>query len=290
MIYTYQVSQIGFYHIDKGYPNQDSSYVKKIDKSFVIASVADGLGSEKHSDIASSIAAKVSVEYCFLNIKRNMNDDEILFIVKSSFHEALKSVNKYVDDNSDDISQYDTTLSLVVFFDGKVYFGQSGDSGVLIYNSDGKYEAITVKQNDENGYVYPLCFGEEKWEFGCKTNVVSVLLATDGLYDLLFPYLLKNKDVNIYIALAEYLMNNKYLKFSKRTNKKVQAKMEKYIASLRKEEVQDDKTIVVLYDSSIKSKRQDDCYYASPNWTTLKEEYDKEYFKNAYPNLNKDGD
>lgn len=290
MIYNYQVSQIGFYHLDKGIPNQDSFFVKKIDKNFVIAAVADGLGSEKNSDIASKIAAKVSVEYCSINVNRDMNDNEILMIIKASFFEALNSINEFVQNKNDDLNQYDTTLSLALFCDNKVYFGQSGDSGILVYNADGKYEALTEKQNDENGCVFPLCFGEEKWEFGYKENIVSVLLATDGLYDLLFPYLLKNKDIKIYVALAEFLMNNKYLKFSKRNTKNVQLKMEKYFSSLNKDEVQDDKTIVVLYNSSIKSKRQDDSYYASPNWALLKEEYDKEFFKKAYPNLNKDGD
>lgn len=285
MIFNYAVTKVGFYHLEKNLPCQDYHYLKEQDRHFVIASVADGLGSEIHSDIASKIASEISVDYCSKAISRGMKKEEIIHRIKESFREALSSINDYVSQNNEDSSQFDTTLSLVVYMDGNVYFGQSGDSGILAYLCDGTYKLLSEKQNDENGYVYPLCFGEERWQFGCEENVASILLATDGIFNLLFPYLLANQQNKIYVSLAEYLMNNKMLKFNRVNYKKVQEKMTAFIESLKKEEVQDDKTILVLLDTSLKVKRQADDYYAVPDWKKLKEEYDKKYFEEAYPSL-----
>ena len=76
--------------------------------------------------------------------------------------------------------------------------------------------------------VYSLCW-KDKWEFGFIDNVASVLLATDGLYDTLFPFLLKYSDKDIYVSLAEYLMNNKNLKYKRNNDVKIQKTMEEFI-------------------------------------------------------------
>ncbi len=285
MIFNYSITKVGYYHLEKNIVCQDFHCLKQVDQHFAIASVADGLGSEIRSDIASKIASETSVMHCYKTITRGMKKEKIIEHIKDSFREALDSINKYVSQNNDDISQYDTTLSLVVYMDGNVYFGHSGDSGILVYLADGTYKVLSEKQNDENGYVYPLCYGEEKWQFGYEENVASVLLATDGIYDLLFPYLLANSQNKIYVCLAEYLMNNEKLKFNKLNYKKVQEKMASFIDNLKKEDVDDDKTILVLLDTSIKVKRQPDDYYAVPDWKKLKDEFDKKYFEEAYPNL-----
>ena len=285
MIFHYGITKIGFYHIERGIVCQDYHLVKQIDKHLIIAAVADGLGSETHSDIASKIACEEALSYCEQHINRKSKDEEILKTIKESFHLALNTIKQYGQDNNIPLDQLDTTLVVSVYRHGHLYFGNSGDSGIVVLNSDGTYQAVTEKQNDENGCVFPLCFGEEKWEFGERDNVASVLMATDGIFDLLFPYLLNDQDIKIYVPLCEYLMNNESLHFSNRSKDKVCQKMEAFIDSLTKEEVNDDKTIVVMLDTSIKVTRQDDSYYATPNWAELKRIRDEKYFKEAYPSL-----
>lgn len=51
------------------------------------------------------------------------------------------------------------------------------------------YCKVTEQQRDSYGRVFPLYFGNEKWVFGkCEKAVASVLLATDGMFETLFPY------------------------------------------------------------------------------------------------------
>lgn len=287
MIHYYGITKIGAYHIEKGIVCQDFHFVKKIDDNFCIASVADGVGSESKSDIASKIAAESCVDYLCDHFNRNLTNEEALEVIKKAFEYSLNNIESFVKENNEDIYQFDTTLVVCVYIDGKVYYGNSGDSGAVALLETGLYFPFTKKQNDENGCVYCLCY-KDKWEFGYVENVASVLLATDGLYDTLFPFLLRYSDKNIYVQLAEFLMNNVNLKFEENNDEQVQESMTKFIDSIPASSVNDDKTIVVLVDDSIVAKRQDENYYESINWKELQKKHKEAYYKEAYPSLNKE--
>ncbi len=285
MIYSYGTTQQGAYHVKNDTPCQDAHFFKKINDSFAIGAVADGLGSQQFSDIASKIAAETSVEYCAENINESMDSDAILSVIKDSFAHALSSIEKRIAEDGNPIDQYDTTLALAVYRDGTVYFGNSGDSGIVVLNGNGTFENITEQQRDENGCVYPLCFGADYWVFGKKETVASVLLATDGIYETLFPYLLYGEDVNIYVALANFLMSNESLGFTAENSDTVNEKISAFIANIPGEQVSDDKTILVMLDDSIPVSKQPEDYYAMPDWTALKKKRDEEYKRKAYPHL-----
>lgn len=287
MIYHYAVSEIGAYHIKNKTVCQDSYSYLKISEHFAIGVVADGLGSELHSEVASEMACSVSIAYCREKIKEDYSKDQILQVIKESFHRALDAINQYVNEHKEDVSQYDTTLSLAVYLNGNVYYGHSGDSGIIILNEDGTYEALTIKQQDDFGCVYPLCSGEKKWVFGYKNKVGSVLLATDGLFDIFFPYLLKyapNK--SIYVLLAKYFMSNDSLQFGDKTENEVEGVVREYIENIPESQVNDDKTILLMMDTSIKPKVLEKEYYDAPDWEKLKALYNAEFSKKAYPSLN----
>ena len=285
MIYSYGVTKQGHYHIKTNAVCQDSHYIKQIGERFAIAAVADGLGSEKYSDIASKIAAENSVQYCAEKISVSSPSDEILEIIKKSFSDSLSKIEAIADAQNNDITEYDTTLTLAVYLNGTLYYGHSGDSGIVVLNQNGVYQEITEQQRDENGCVYPLCFGEKFWCFGIHSDVASVFLATDGMLETLFPYLLQGEDVNIYVVLAEYMMNNDILQFGKIETAAIQKKMENFIDGISGEQVSDDKTVLVMLDTSVKTNRQPISYYQTPDWATLKKKRDEEYKRKAYPHL-----
>lgn len=286
-MYHYGVTTIGAYHVKNGTVCQDAHYYMKIDDRFAIGAVADGLGSEEHSDIASKIASKESVRYCAERIGRGKNSNEILSIIKESFAEALRSIEQTAKDNDHSVGEYDTTLALVVFMDGNVYFGNSGDSGVIVATPDGGYEALTKQQRDEDGCVFPLCCGPEKWVFGEKRAVASVLLATDGIYETLFPVLLKDSGQPMYIALAHYLMSDESLGFSVVGEDRVRQNMKSFIESIPEAQVNDDKTVLVMLDPSVSVSKQPHAYYAQPDWAKLKRERAEAFRREAYPSLYK---
>lgn len=283
MIYTFGITQQGKAHIKKNINCQDAYCSKIINEKICIAAVADGLGSEKHSDIASRIAADCSVAYCTDRIRLDLKNDDILEILKDAYEYALNEIEKKVVSDEGDISQYDTTLSLCVLFDGKLYFGHSGDSGIIALSDDGIFNKITEQQRDDEGRVYPLCFGEKYWVFGCfEKKVAGVILATDGMLELFYPVYIKDMDVDIYTSLGLYFLNFKVLESENFDIKEYESKRYNYVLNIPENIVDDDKTIVGIMDSSILIKWQNNSYYQEPDWSILRKKYRDRYNKKAY--------
>ncbi len=251
----------------------------------MIAAVADGLGSESHSDVASKIAATESVEYCFANLPPELTEENALQMISDAFMHALQKITDEVAKENGDINQYDTTLCLAIYKGSNVYFGQSGDSGAIVLCKDGHYEGITKQQRDENGCVFPLAFGKEKWVFGSKSDVASLLLATDGMLEIFFPVLLHSEKVNIYVALAQFFMDNISLKFDEAGEQAVGEKMTAFVQNIPEKQVNDDKTVLVVVNDSIKPEHLEDSYYQVPNWAELQKKRQEEFNRLAYPHL-----
>lgn len=287
MIYSYGVTQQGHYHIKNNIVCQDAHALLKISDNLCFAAVADGLGSEQYTDVASKIASNAVIDYCKAHIDETTANENILTEIKKAFDFALKQVFDEAEKNNHDKTQYDTTLSFVVFRGEKIYFGQSGDSGVVVLKKSGDYFAVTKQQRDESGCVFPLCF-TDKWVFGEVDEVSSVLLATDGMLDTLFPSLLFNEPVNIYVALAQFFMDNSSLGFGTNPDDVVQGKISDFIAGISESQVNDDKTIVCVVNTSVEVQRKNEDYYRIPNWPELKKKKDEEFKRLAYPHLYKE--
>lgn len=286
MIYSYGITQQGTYHVKNNIVCQDAHNIIKCSDTMAVAAVADGLGSEQYSDIASSIAAKVSTQYCAEHLSSDSSEKEVLDAIHNAFTLSQAEIEKTAKANSHELDQYDTTLSLAVLIDDSLYFGQSGDSGIVALTADGFYEKVTTQQRDPYGRVFPLFFGDDKWVFGKYTKpVASVLLATDGMFETLFPYLIQNEPVSIYVALARYFMDPDVLGIENRGEDDVQTSMNDFIASISDEQVNDDKTVVVIGNTAVEVIQQPDEYYKEPNWVELKRKRDEEWRRAAYPHL-----
>ena len=287
MIYSYGVTQQGHYHIKNNIVCQDAHSICKVSDDLCFAAVADGLGSELYTDVASKIASSSVTEYCKEHITIDSPEETILSEIKAAFDYALNSVLAEAKKNGHDENQYDTTLSLIVYIKDKIYFGQSGDSGIVALKKNGEYVAITEQQRDENGCVFPLCF-KDKWVFGKSDDVASVLLATDGMLETLFTSLLFGEEINIYVVLAQYLMDNSSLGFAEGNEKEVQEKISRFVANIGEAQVNDDKKIVCVLNTSVETSRKEDDYYKVPDWVALKKKKDEVFRRLAYPHLYKE--
>jgi len=253
-----------------------------------IAAVADGLGSAAHSDVGSKIAVSIAAEYCRENITAITEPQQILDVTRAAFTAALRAIEKEANkkDRSQDL--YDTTLTLAVLIRDALYYGHSGDSGIIALSTQGRYESVTKQQRDQEGRVFPLFF-EDKWEFAQYENKVSaVLLATDGMFEPFFPIYIRNNPINIHVSLAQFFMDIRNLRIAKLGEDAIQVNMSDYMEKIPDEQVNDDKTVVVLINSSIRTKRQPKEYYQEPDWAELKNKYDDEWRRAAYPGLYKE--
>ena len=290
MFYAYGISSQGADHIRNGVVCQDSHKIIRCGEDMIIAAVADGLGSEKYTDKASKLATHISTTFCRKKLKKNSPRDEILEVIQNSFTTSQMLIEKFARKEGHDIDQYDTTLSLAVLINDRLYYGQSGDSGILAMGTDGTFYQVTEQQRDEEGRVFPLIYSD-CWTFGeYEKPVESVLLATDGMLETFFPIYIKDEPVNIHVALAKFFMDRDSLKFEETGEETVQRNMEKFIDEIDRKQVSDDKTIVVLVNGSVPSTRQPKEYYEEPDWGALSKKHKDAWRRIAYPDLYKEED
>ena len=288
MIHSYGFSITGSSHIKKGIICQDANKVWPESGSgdLIITAIADGVGSCKYSDIGAKIAVKESVTYCTKGIKAALEKKEIIKLMEKAFANAELAIEKQSIEDEQPLSEYETTLDLVIYFNKTIYFGHCGDGGIVGLSVNGDYVKLTTPQQLENIYVIPLRNGSPQknntWEFKkAEGEYASVLLATDGVYDIFFPYLLKDQPVEIYVPLIRYFMDNNGLKISKKNIKKISDERMEFLNSSACESITDDKTIVVLVNEKIFPEKKDDSYYIEPDWEKLQELWNKK----AYPHL-----
>ena len=286
MIFSYGFSTTGSSHSRKEIKCQDANKIIKLDNGAVIAAIADGVGSCAYSDIASSIAVDISARVCADEITSNGDGCDMLNVIEKAFTQAEREIDKRSLSDNHPITEYDTTLSLVIF-DGKhISYGHCGDGGIIGLTVDGNYVKITSPQKSEGIYVIPLRAGKDTWIIGrAKEEFAGILLATDGVYDTFFPYLLKGQPVEIYVSLIRYFMDNNILNASVETIESIEKERKEYLDSAACASITDDKTIRVLINGDIQPKLKEDSYYAAPDWDALQLEWNKKAYPHLYANI-----
>lgn len=161
-------------------------------KEYVVAAVADGLGSEAHSDIGAHAAVNTAVStMCELIGTWCATGDSALAISMPRFLEqAMIKANNAVVKKAASMelpaSEFDATLAIAVYDGEQLFYGSAGDSGVIA-KTDAGFELLTRPSRVGSAGTYPL-YCKEKWEIGaCCGHVQGFLLATDGVLELLVP-------------------------------------------------------------------------------------------------------
>ncbi|MCL2169504.1 MAG: protein phosphatase 2C domain-containing protein [Defluviitaleaceae bacterium] len=255
--------------------NQDDFYFGEIGGGVYLAVVADGVGSSKHSDVAANMAVMEVKNICEEGFGPGGEGCDFVDLLKNAFEQAELAIDKYALEKEHPISHYDTTLTAAIY-DGKtVTYGHCGDGGIIGLTTEGDYIKITEPQKKEGIYVVPLRSRDE-WEFGqLEDEFASVLLATDGVYDVFFPYLLRELPTPVHVPLAEYFMNNYGLKATKKRIQIIEGERKAFLESPACASIADDKTIVVLINADVVPTRKEADFYAEPDWASLKNEWDE---------------
>ena len=160
-------------------------------KEYVVAAVADGLGSEAHSDIGANAAVNTAVStMCELIGTWCATGDSALAISMPRFLEqAMIKANNAVVKKAASMelpaNEFDATLAIAVYDGEQLFYGSAGDSGVIA-KTDAGFELLTRPSRVGEAGTYPL-YCREKWEISACVHVRGFLLATDGLLELLVP-------------------------------------------------------------------------------------------------------
>jgi len=209
MIFEYGFSVVGKSHIKKGTGCQDSHCIRKLENGWVIAAVADGVGSAKNSHIGSKIAAQTVVEFCDECMPWDYNLISIKSMMRTAYNFAYKLILREAQKSGEPIESYDTTLTMVIYDGHRIIYGHSGDGAIIGLNTFGNYVAITRPQKGADGVsVIPLRSGYTQWVIDSyDEDLAAVILVTDGMLETICPYLLRDHDKKIdraYVALASF--------------------------------------------------------------------------------------
>ena len=178
-------------------------------KEYVVAAVADGLGSEAHSDIGAHAAVNTAVStMCELIGTWCATGDSALAISMPRFLEqAMIKANNAVVKKAASMelpaNEFDATLAIAVYDGDQLFFASAGDSGVIA-KTDAGFELVTHPSREGEASTYPL-YCKDRWEIGVFGHHVQVfLLATDGVLELLVPEFnnekLKEKGVHLFMG------------------------------------------------------------------------------------------
>lgn len=209
MIYTYGFSLTGISHMEKKMECQDAHRIKLLDNGWIIAAVADGVGSAANSAVGARTAVDTVVDFCAEYMPYDYNTVNIKSMLRTAFNYALKKIITLAGEQDNVLESYDTTLTVAIYDGSRLIYGHSGDGGILGLTANGDYIAITKPQKGgDNISVLPLRAGFTCWEIASYEEPLSaLLLLTDGMLDALQPYLLRNREPKVYVPLAMFLMD-----------------------------------------------------------------------------------
>lgn len=183
-------SVVGSGHLRRGVPCQDAHHIISND-DFVIAAVADGLGSAVRSHEGATLAVK-SVSARLASIltsgTRPANDSEWSDVMRVSFGSARDVLFQAA--SSQQISPKDlaTTLIVVAIGEGWMACAQIGDGAVTAHFHDRAIQVISAPQRGEYANeTFPLTAPDALERMYCRSLFESPLataIFTDGLQGL----------------------------------------------------------------------------------------------------------
>jgi len=276
MILSYGFSIAGLSHRSSNIPNQDAFCIRHFDNGWVLAAVADGLGSSAHSEEASAMAVAAFDELEERKLPGKWDPEAACSILRTCFQRAFLTIKFKSAEQNSSKDDFNTTLTAVLFDGKNVAYGHCGDSGMIGLTAEGEYRVITKAQKGEEfNSVIPFNFGPEYWVFDTvEGEFCSLLLMTDGLFDVAAPSLLMGdeKTGGIYIRFVRQFMDATVLGI----NRENAAETEKAVSAFFEEgpspDVTDDKTLVCLIREDFSPAVKDEAYYAEPDWAALREE------------------
>ena len=233
MIFSYGFSTVGKSHITNGTVCQDSHMIKELDNGWIIAAVADGVGSAKNSEIGSNLAAKTVVEFCAECMPWDYSVIGIKSMLRTAYNYALKQIIKESEKTGEPIESYDTTLTTVIYDGHRIIYGHSGDGAIIGLNTFGDYIQITKPQKGADMVsVLPLRSGYTVWNIDTyNEELAAVLIMTDGMLDgVLCPYLLKQgSKAEVYTPVASFFADPLGVPDEEKSQKCIKEEIEEFI-------------------------------------------------------------
>ena len=283
MLGNYKMSLIGTQHqADENGVCQDYCDGIELKNGWIAAAIADGLGSAKKSDLGSSTAVKTVLSFIAENYPEKWHEESLISLLRTAYHKAINTIRALSQNSQDDISDYDTTLTTLVYNGTNVVFGHVGDGGIIVLSSFGDFSVLTHAQKGEAfNETSPLRAGPDVWTFGTSTeDVCAITMMTDGIFDIACPWPLAKQDQKIWIYYIRPFMDRNLLQVTTPADfENAESEIKEFFTGPYSKQITDDKTIVGIINTTVLPEIKSDDYYEDPDWETLKREYDEKLNK-----------
>ena len=277
MLGYYKMSMIGTAHQAKeGGVCQDASDVIVLKNGWIAAAIADGLGSAKQSEKGAAAAVKAVLSFVDGNYPKLWHEESLISLLRIAFHKAWNTIQALSEENGDEICDYDTTLTAVLYNGTNAVYGHVGDGGIIALSSYGKYSVLTKAQKGEAfNETSPLRAGPDSWTFGAANeDVCALVMMTDGIFDIACPWLLSKSAQPVYVNYIRPFMDINILKVSSPEDfEHAQAEITEFFGSPDSRQITDDKTIVGIINTEIMPEVRPESYYEEPDWEALAREH-----------------
>jgi hypothetical protein len=175
-------------HLEGNIPCQDTHAVELVGegpRGTLVACVADGAGSAKHSDIGSSIACKTILEHATKFLESNKLADMQMEDALIWCDEARKRIAAQAEDKGCTTREFASTLLTAILSPERSVFFQIGD-GAIILGNDVLYGVVFWPQEGEYANSTNFLTGDqyhEQIEFitTTATHYTKIALLSDGL-------------------------------------------------------------------------------------------------------------
>jgi serine/threonine protein phosphatase PrpC len=284
----YNLSLQGTSHSKSGIPCQDSSHITLLENGWAVAVIADGLGAAKHSDVGAYLATGAVVDHMteFCVLKSEWNVPDLMKALRESYKVALKKINEKAAIVNISPGEYDTTLTTAVYNGSKLVFAHVGDGGIVTLSKKGDFSLLTKPQKGEEFNMVSPLRSENKWVFGSSAlesdDICAFAMLTDGIYDVVCPWLLANQEQPIYVNYIRPFMDRNLLKVSNQADfDKIRKEIKLFLNSEYNAKITDDKTIATVINMDYVPAVKSDKYYAEPEWERLQNEHRKKLYSKA---------
>jgi serine/threonine protein phosphatase PrpC len=283
MIGFYKMSLVGDAHLaDKNPVCQDANAVKMLANGWVIAAIADGLGSAKYSDVGSRTAVEVVACFVEEHLPDKWHDESLKSVLRTAYHAAFKSIKKIAAQREHNIKEYDTTLTTLIYNGTNVVYGHVGDGGIIALSPYGDFSVLTTAQKGEEfNMVVPLRMGPDNWIFGtARESACALLMMTDGIYDIACPWLLAKQKPPVYVNYVRRFMDtNTFAVKTASDFENAETEIKSFFTSKDSKQITDDKTIVGIINTDVTPEKKPEQYYAEPDFEALAKEHQKQLYE-----------
>ena len=191
---AYNASVAGTSHVRRGIGRQDQAH-HRVENSFLIAAVADGAGSARHSTLGALVTTRrvtVAATWHLLQSSSEPTADELAEILKKAAASARKALEQTARESGERLGTYACTLLLTIQTETLLGAAQIGDGGIVISNCQGGFDSFTTSQRGE--YANQTTFltsrgGLEQMDIRVEATQPKYLaMFTDGIQNLVVEH------------------------------------------------------------------------------------------------------